>query len=135
MEIKKTISIVGIIFGGILVVLFMLRFIYGGPEDTWICNGSEWVRHGNPRNPKPDRECGIKAQEKGATASVANPASVFCLDQNGSLEFKADENGNQYAVCVFDDGRVCEEWEFYKTKKCGNNSIPQGGEMEQIPTY
>jgi len=137
MGIKKTVSIVGIILGGIFVILLMLRFVYGGPEDVWVCDGSEWIKHGSPRDPKPDRACGEKKQEEttSTTTSIANPASVFCLDQNGSLAFKADTNGNQFAVCVFDDGRECEEWEFYRTKKCGNSSIPQEGEMEKIPTF
>jgi putative hemolysin len=137
MEIKKIASVVGIIFCGIIAIFLMVRFIYGGPEDTWICNGSEWIKHGNPRDPKPDRECGeIKKEEKTSpTTSIANPASVFCLDHNGSLAFKADTDGNQYAVCILEDGKECEEWEFYRTKKCGDSVIPQGGEVENSPIY
>jgi len=137
METKKVLGIVGVVVGGIIVILLMIRFIYGGPEDTWVCDGRDWVKHGSPRDPKPDRECGQKKENESAstTTSIASPASVFCLEQDGSLAFKVDENGNQYAVCIFDDGRECEEWEFYKTKKCGGASIPQGGEMEKMPTF
>jgi|GEM_PF-3375975 len=135
---KKIVGVISIVVGGVLIIFLMLRFIYGGPEDFWVCAANGWVKHGNPRDPKPDRECVIANKDiASTTTSLANPASVFCLDQDGILEFRADVNGNQYAICVFDDGRACEEWEFYRTKKCGSNSTPQsqGGEMEKIPTF
>ena len=33
------------------------RFLMGGGEDTWICQNYEWVRHGNPKSPKPTEPC------------------------------------------------------------------------------
>lgn len=42
-----------LIIGG----LFVVRFIFGGPEDSWICDNGEWVKHGNPSAPKPTTEC------------------------------------------------------------------------------
>jgi hypothetical protein len=29
------------------------RFIFGGPEDTWICSNGQWVMHGKPSVSKP----------------------------------------------------------------------------------
>ena len=54
---KKILTIFGII---ILVVIFFLslRFIFGGPEDTWICKSGEWIKHGMPSAPKPVGICG-----------------------------------------------------------------------------
>jgi hypothetical protein len=47
--------------GGIILILittvFMLRFVFGGPEDDWICTGDGWVKHGNPSSPMPTSEC------------------------------------------------------------------------------
>jgi spore germination protein GerM len=43
--------IVLIILAGILVVI-------RGSEDTWICVDGQWVKHGNPSGPKPDKLCG-----------------------------------------------------------------------------
>ena len=140
MEAKKIISIIGVVIGGIVAIFLMLRLIYGGPEDFWMCTENGWVKHGSPRDPKPRTECPSPAGQTESTrdtrTSIANPASKFCLEQNGFIEFRADTQGNARAVCVFSDGRECDEWEFYRTKKCGNISTPsEGGEMENIPTY
>lgn len=32
----------------------------GGSEDNWICKSGQWVKHGNPSNPKPTTICGKK---------------------------------------------------------------------------
>lgn len=44
----------------ILLAVFSLRFILGGPEDDWVCSGGKWVKHGNPSASKPERPCGEK---------------------------------------------------------------------------
>jgi len=49
---------------------------------------------------------------------LANPASVYCINQSGKLEIRSDEQGNQYGVCIFDDGSECEEWKYY-LGECG----------------
>jgi len=40
----------------VIVVLFIWLFI-GGPEDTWICENQQWVKHGAPYAPKPEGLC------------------------------------------------------------------------------
>jgi len=30
----------------------------GGPEDTWICEDGQWIRHGQPSSPPPTSGCG-----------------------------------------------------------------------------
>jgi len=45
---------------------------------------------------------------------IANPASVFCEENDGILEIETDEEGNQGGICKFDDGSYCEEWSFYR---------------------
>ena len=47
-------------------------------------------------------------------AGLANPASVYCEEQGGTLEIRSDEAGNQYGVCIFEDGSECEEWAFFQ---------------------
>lgn len=44
---------------------------------------------------------------------IANPASVYCIENNGILEIKNDEQGNQYGVCIKNE-KECEEWAFFK---------------------
>jgi len=44
----------------ILIIIFttlFLRFILGGPEDDWMCQNGEWVKHGVPSAPMPEVEC------------------------------------------------------------------------------
>jgi hypothetical protein len=37
--------------------IFILRFVFGGPEDDWICKDGKWIEHGNPSNPAPVESC------------------------------------------------------------------------------
>ncbi len=39
-------------------ILGFLRFVVGGSEDTWMCVGGEWVKHGVPSAPMPEGGCG-----------------------------------------------------------------------------
>ncbi len=48
---------------------------------------------------------------------LANPASVFCEENGGTLEIR-DEAEGQVGVCVFADGSECEEWAYYRGE-CG----------------
>ncbi len=47
---------------------------------------------------------------------IANPASVYCDEQGGTLEIKTNEDGSQYGVCTLADGTICEEWAYYRGK-------------------
>ncbi len=44
---------------------------------------------------------------------IANPASVYCIDNGGELELRTDKTGGQYGVCI-KDGKECEEWAFFR---------------------
>ena len=46
-------------------------------------------------------------------AEIANPASVHCIDEGGSLEMRTDADGT-YGVCIFPNGVECEEWAFFR---------------------
>lgn len=49
---------------------------------------------------------------------LANPASVYCGVQGGTLIITTNKDGSQSGQCVFGDGRRCDEWKFYRTKIC-----------------
>jgi putative hemolysin len=49
----------------------------------------------------------------GADAQLANPASVYCEQNDGKLEFRTDASGGQMGICVFADGSECEEWAYF----------------------
>ena len=53
-------------------------------------------------------------------AQLANPASEYCIQQGGKLEIRKDDQGNEYGVCIFEDGNECEEWAFFRGE-CGAN--------------
>lgn len=56
-----------------------------------------------------------------ANTSMANPASVHCVDQGGASEIR-EGDGGQYGMCVFPDGRECDEWGFFRSGVCGDHS-------------
>ena len=49
-----------------------------------------------------------------ADSGMANPASVYCEEHNGTLEIKTDSDGGQYGMCRFGNGTECEEWKFFR---------------------
>lgn len=48
---------------------------------------------------------------------MANPASVSCVDNGGRSQIRSRPNG-EYGVCVFPDGRQCEEWALFRDHRC-----------------
>ena len=56
--------------------------------------------------------CGDDQPTDDDDVGLANPASVYCIEQGGDLEIRERETG-QYGVCVFDDGSECGEWDYF----------------------
>jgi putative hemolysin len=48
--------------------------------------------------------------------ALANPASVFCVQSGGKSEIRTGPHG-QYGVCRLPDGRVVEEWTYFREMK------------------
>jgi len=61
-------------------------------------------------------------------AGLPNPASVHCEEQGGTVDIRTDAAGNQYGICVFDDGSECDEWAFYR-----GECAPGEGPLEPQP--
>jgi len=61
---------------------------------------------------------GIKEGEKiiltEKKSSLPNPAAVFCKEQGNSYEIREDWKGNQYGVCILENGTECDEWAYYR---------------------
>lgn len=57
-------------------------------------------------------------------AGLPNPASVFCVENGGTLEIREDESGGQVGFCIFDDGSECEEWAFFHDECLVDNAYP-----------
>ncbi|MBL7150633.1 hypothetical protein ISS86_01740 [Candidatus Microgenomates bacterium] len=41
----------------LLIAWLFIRFVIGGSEDSWICEDSQWVKHGHPSAPMPGYAC------------------------------------------------------------------------------
>ena len=54
--------------------------------------------------------------------ALANPASVFCVQSGGKSEIRNGARG-QYGVCVLPDGRVVEEWAYFRKMKGKAGSV------------
>jgi putative hemolysin len=54
------------------------------------------------------------SDENGDQSELANPASVYCEQQGGTVDIRTDESGGQIGYCVFADGTEVEEWAYYR---------------------
>jgi putative hemolysin len=64
----------------------------------------------------------VPSPEPVATAipqvNMSNPASVYCTQKGNKLDIRTAADGNQTGICVFPDGRTCDEWAYYRGE-CG----------------
>lgn len=51
--------------------------------------------------------------EEESSTSLPNPASQYCLENNGKLEIATNSDGSQLGLCTFAD-YACEEWVYYQ---------------------
>lgn len=59
-----------------------------------------------------------------AVIGMANPASVYCVEQGGELDIRMDAQGGQYGVCIFADGTECGEWAYFRGEcQPGDNDV------------
>jgi putative hemolysin len=111
---KRTISLVVIALLLVAAGLLLCRF-FSGNEDTWLCEKGQWVRHGNPSSEMPVKGCGESADNaQENNVGLANPASVNCVEKGGTVDMKKDDTGGEYGMCVFPDGKQCEEWAMFR---------------------
>jgi len=77
---KKTILIIIFVLFIIIAVAAFLRFVIGGPEDDWICESGQWVKHGNPSASKPTTGCGT------TTTNVNQNTNTAKIDEQETCE-------------------------------------------------
>jgi putative hemolysin len=58
-------------------------------------------------------DMGTPAQPTRETTMLTDPAT-YCVEQGYRLETRKDAQGNEYDVCIFDDGSECEEWAYFR---------------------
>lgn len=52
-------------------------------------------------------------QEAPPLIGMANPASVYCIEQGGKIEMLKGEDGGEYGMCHLPDGTEIEEWTLF----------------------
>ncbi|WP_338562962.1 DUF333 domain-containing protein [Erwinia sp. E_sp_B04_7] len=57
--------------------------------------------------------CSHQPAQRPQTAGMANPASVYCLQQQGSLQFVQEQKGT-VGYCTLPSGEKIEEWTLYR---------------------
>ena len=57
----------------------------------------------------------IEKEEADPFIGIPNPASFYCQEMGYQLELRDTEEGTE-GICVFPDGKECEEWEFLAGK-------------------
>lgn len=55
-------------------------------------------------------------------ASLANPAAVYCQQNNGRIVIRQTTQG-EAGYCVFSDFSACEEWSYYRNQ-CKPGDLP-----------
>ncbi|MFH0955766.1 MAG: GerMN domain-containing protein [Candidatus Falkowbacteria bacterium] len=73
-KIKLVWEIVTVIFLVAILVLGV-RFL-SGDEDTWLCRGGVWVKHGNPSAAMPNVSCGGQKQPEEISVATPQPNQI-----------------------------------------------------------
>jgi len=55
---KNKFYILSLCLLSVFTIVFILRFIVGGDEDSWLCEDNQWVKHGQPSYDHPSSGCG-----------------------------------------------------------------------------
>lgn len=76
----------------------------GYVQDGEVCNPQCY--YATPKCLAPSIKCTL-------APGLANPASLNCIDHNGSLKI-VDTNEGQVGMCTLPSGKVCEEWAFFR---------------------
>jgi putative hemolysin len=96
---KKVLILVGIIVLVVLVVFLAKRGSGPAPQS------------GNQMPPVAQAPSSEKPAE--TSPQIANPASVFCMDNGGYLSSVIVE-GREVSSCSLPNGTVCDEWELFR---------------------
>jgi len=109
-------------------VISIANWIISGTRQCGYCPqyippGPDFCKTGTIVSGEND-ECGCtgppKCEQGSGGAGMANPASVYCEDNGGTLEIITAADGSQSGQCTLSDGTVCEEWAYFRGE-CGKH--------------
>jgi predicted secreted protein/putative hemolysin len=70
------------------------------------------------------------------SVGMPNPASVACIQTGGSVEIKKDASGNEYGMCMFQNGTSCEEWALFRNEGCQSGmTVTPTAEGKKMVTF
>ena len=104
---KSTLLCIGGLIA-LFLLIFTLRFILGGNEDSWMCQNNKWVAHGHPSYAKPNDPCGKKYPIPKTKEECLRKGGVWKKmgpDPFETCNIKATDRGT---VCT--DNSECEGW-------------------------
>ena len=87
--------------------------LIGGDKDSHGCipsAGYSWCEEKQKCLRVWEEDCNASA---GVGAQIANPASVNCINNNGTLKI-VDTNEGQIGICTLPSGKECEEWAYFR---------------------
>lgn len=77
----KKILLIVLVF---LTAVFLVRFVLGGNEDSWICENGNWVRHGSPITLMPAEPCGgqMVGNDRDEHGCIGSAGYLWCGSLN-----------------------------------------------------
>ncbi|MFA5050587.1 MAG: GerMN domain-containing protein [Patescibacteria group bacterium] len=89
----------------LVIIVLVLRFLIGGPEDNWICSNGQWIKHGNPSASMPTQSCNSavknnqQTENKTADIKVTKPQPDEII--SSPLEIEGEARGNWFFEASF----------------------------------
>ena len=108
---NKQTTTITIIIAVIIIIAVTLAFITFNKSKSSNNRGKDQkVQETTKISDKPDQS----QPDKKNSPQLANPASVYCIKNGGKHITRKDDKSNEIGICVFPNGKECNEWEFYK---------------------
>jgi len=85
----------------LIITVFSIRFIIGGPEDTWLCQNGQWVKHGSPKDPAPTTGCQKEAQDNSQEEKIIVKKPQPNQAVNSPIEISGQARGFWYFEATF----------------------------------
>lgn len=125
------------VLGKIYSPLCGIKKLYQGQEylPAWCLSDTEPKENENTNINKPvNKNINQPTEDNDDKMGIANPASVKCKEDGGTLEIIKGNDG-EWGVCTFSDGSICEEWAYYRgdcqigdcVKECQKQGTSQEG--------
>jgi putative hemolysin len=108
-----------------LLILGYFALQQGQQNQTHNGNTTNQTQNGNTTNNQTQNgnNTGQQNQTQNENDTIANPASVYCVQNGGVYKIVIAADGNQSVVCVFSDGSQCDEWAYYRKTCSPSHSI------------